>query len=290
MPIIQEKLFLVTGATGKQGGATALNLVKAGAKVRALTRNPDSNNAKSLEKLGIEVVKGDLNKIESLEYAMQGVYGVFSVTNFWESGTGKKEVIQNKNLADIAKKYGVQQFVFASISRCDDNPNLAHFDTKYECEKYIQSLGIPYTFLRAVYFMENLRPSDFSAKFHWTILSKVLKENTTLQMISTDDIGWFAGDAFINPNRYLNETIDIAGDEVTYSRLLEAYKKAFNSEPKKSRLMTFLLMNFMPEIRKMFDWYRESRFKVNIPELRTIHSGMMTIDEYFQKEKQKSRN
>lgn len=90
MTTIQEKLVLVTGATEKQGGATALKLVKAGAKVRVLTRNLDSNNAKSLANLGIEVIKGDSNKIELPKTAMQGVYGLFSVTIFWESGTGKR--------------------------------------------------------------------------------------------------------------------------------------------------------------------------------------------------------
>jgi hypothetical protein len=104
-------------------------------------------------------------------------------------------------------------------------------------------------------------------------------------MISTVDIGWFAAEAFLNPERHLNSTLDIAGDEVTYPQLLRAYKNTFGAEPKKSGLMKVLLMTFMPEIRKMFNWYRESRFKVNIPELKSVHPDLLTIREYFQKEK-----
>lgn len=198
---LKDKIILVTGATGKQGGATARYLLKAGVQVRALTRKPNSNSAKALRELGMEVVQGNLNDVHSLDQAMQGVYGVFSVTNFWEMGTGKKEVIQNKNLTDCAQKHRVQHFVLASIARCDDNPNLAHFVTKYECEKYIQHSGLPYTFLRAVYFMDNLKPKAQGATFHWAVLPDILGNKTSLQMISTDDIGWFAANAFIHPEQ-----------------------------------------------------------------------------------------
>lgn len=277
-----DKIILVTGATGKQGGATARNLIKAGVKVRALTRKPDSNSANSLRTLGIEVVKGNLNDTNSLDKAMHGVYGVFSVTNFWEFGTGKKEVIQNKNLTDLAKKHNAQHFVLASIARCDDNPNLAHFVTKHECEKYIQSSGLPYTFLRAVYFMDNLKPNQQGATFHWAVLPDILGTKTSLQMISTADIGWFAANSFLHPEQYLNKILDIAGDEVTYPQLLAAYKKVFNTDPKKSNLMKFILMNMMPEIKKMMNWYREPRFKANIEYLRTIHPTLTRIEDYFQ--------
>jgi uncharacterized protein YbjT (DUF2867 family) len=54
-----------------------------------LARKPNSNNAKSLAKLGDEVYEGNLNDINSLEGAMKGIYGVFAVINFWEFGTGK---------------------------------------------------------------------------------------------------------------------------------------------------------------------------------------------------------
>ena len=174
MTTLKNKIILVTGATGKQGGATARNLINTGVKVRALTRKPESSSANALRTLGIEVVKGNLNDINSLDPAMQGVYGVFSVTNFWEMGTGKKEVIQNKNLTDLAKKHNVKHFVFASIARCDDNPNLAHFVTKYECEKYIQSSGLPYTFLRAVYFIDKQKPNDKGETFAWSLQASIL--------------------------------------------------------------------------------------------------------------------
>ncbi len=285
----KDKIFLVTGATGKQGGAAVKHLLNAGAKVRALTRKPDSHRAEALRKLGVEVVKGNLNDINSLDKAVSGVFGVFAVTNFWEFGTGKKEVLQNNNLADLAKKHGVQHYVLASIARCDDNPNLAHFVTKFECEKYVLSSGLPYTFLRAVYFMDNLKPKEQGASFHWAILPSTLGDKTTLQMIATEDIGWFAANSFLHADQYLNKTLEIAGDEVTYSQAYTAYKKVFNAEPKKSSFMKFIMMILMPEVKKMFNWYRDPVFKADINTLRTIHPGLKTIEDYFRQIKMDNR-
>jgi len=82
MTTLLDKIILVTGATGKQGGATARHLIKLGFKVRALTRKPEGKSAKALNALGIEVIKGNLNDINSLDPAVKGVYGIFAVTNY----------------------------------------------------------------------------------------------------------------------------------------------------------------------------------------------------------------
>lgn len=281
-----DKIFLVTGATGKQGGATVRHLLKACAKVRALTRKPDGSRAEALRKLGVEVVKGDLNEISSLEPAVKGVYGVFAVTNYFESGTRKKEVQQNKNLTDLAKKHGVQHYVYASIGRCDDNTGVPHFITKYESEKYVKASGLPYTILRAVYFMDNLIPEEKSAPVHWAYLPSTLGDKHTLQLIATDDIGWFAANALMHPEQYLNRTLDIAGDELTYPQMVSVYKKVFNAEPKKSAVLKFIITLIIPEIKVMFNWLREPAFVADIPKLRTIHPGLKSLEDYFREVKE----
>ena len=83
---IEQVVFLVTGATGRQGGAVARRLLKRAHRVRALTRDPDKPAAKALAEMGAEVVRGDLDQRASVERALEGVYGVFSVQNFWEAG------------------------------------------------------------------------------------------------------------------------------------------------------------------------------------------------------------
>ena len=82
-----ERTVLITGATGKQGGATARALAGKGFKLRAMTRHPDSDAAKAVASAtGAEIVQGDLDDAASLKNALKGVWGVFAVQNTWEAG------------------------------------------------------------------------------------------------------------------------------------------------------------------------------------------------------------
>lgn len=101
--------FLITGATGQQGGATInalLNDGRSDLSIKALTRNPSSTAAQSLSSRGVVVVKGDLSDRESLQAALKGVDAVHLVTDF----TGPKgcdgEIEQGKLFVDVAKENG----------------------------------------------------------------------------------------------------------------------------------------------------------------------------------------
>ena len=69
-------LVLVTGGTGKQGGAVARELLAAGRTVRIMTRKPDSPAARELALLGAEIVQGDLDDAASLPAALDGAWAV----------------------------------------------------------------------------------------------------------------------------------------------------------------------------------------------------------------------
>src|SRR5688500_17425732 len=110
----QERVVLVTGATGHQGGAVARHLLDDKTfRVRALTRNPNKAEARAVADRGAEVVAGDLDQLASLKPALDGVYAVFSVQNFWETGF-QREIDQGVRLADAAQAAGVQHFVYSS--------------------------------------------------------------------------------------------------------------------------------------------------------------------------------
>jgi uncharacterized protein YbjT (DUF2867 family) len=108
------RTVLVSGATGQQGESVARELLERGFGVRALTRDPEKPAAKELAERGAEVVRGDLDDRSSLERALEGVYGVFSVQNFWEAGY-EGEVRQGTHLADAAKEAGVSHLVYSSV-------------------------------------------------------------------------------------------------------------------------------------------------------------------------------
>src|SRR3954469_19771986 len=138
-----EKTILITGATGKQGGATLRHLAKRGGwKLRALTRKPDSDAAKAIAALGAEIVVGDLDDAGSLERALAGVWGVYAVENTWEAGVEKEEE-QGKRLAELAKKAGVQHYVYASVGSAHRATGIPHFDNKWRVEETVRALNFP---------------------------------------------------------------------------------------------------------------------------------------------------
>src|SRR5207244_10821302 len=108
-----DQTVLVTGATGRQGGAVIRQMLPKGWKLRALTRKPDSPAGRELTRQGIEIVAGDLGDRASLGPALHGVYGVYSVQDFWAAGA-KREVQQGTTRADAAKQAGVEHVVARS--------------------------------------------------------------------------------------------------------------------------------------------------------------------------------
>src|SRR5215216_3722844 len=149
-----ERLIVVAGATGKQGGAVARSLLDRGFQVRALTRNPQKPEAQALADHGAEVVQGDMEDRSSMERALEGAYGIFSVQNFWESGYDR-EVQQGKMVADAAKAAGVEHFVYSSVGSAHRQTGIPHFESKWEIEEHVRQIGLPYTILRPTAFMQN---------------------------------------------------------------------------------------------------------------------------------------
>jgi uncharacterized protein YbjT (DUF2867 family) len=150
----EGRVILVSGATGQQGGTVARKLLERGFVVRALTRDPEKAEARELADLGAEVVGGDFEDRASIERALAGVYGVFSVQQFWESGY-EGEIRQGVQLADAAKAAGVEHFVYSSVGSAHRETGIPHFDSKWEVEELVRASGVPYTVLRPVFFMQN---------------------------------------------------------------------------------------------------------------------------------------
>ena len=124
-----ERLILVCGATGKQGGAVARSLLERGFRVRALTRDPQKPEAQALTEQGAEVVQGDMEDRSALDQVLvEGVYGVFSVQNFWETGYDR-EVKQGKTIADAAKAADVEHFVSSSVGSAHRQTGIPHFES-----------------------------------------------------------------------------------------------------------------------------------------------------------------
>jgi uncharacterized protein YbjT (DUF2867 family) len=211
----KKETVLVSGATGQQGGAVAGELLKHGYTVIAMTRNPKSVKAQALVKAGAEIIHGDLDDAGSLEKALKGMWGVFAVQNTWEAGVEKEEV-QGKRIAEVARKSGVEHFVYSSVGSAHRKTGIPHFDNKWRVEETVRKLGFPsHTVIRAAFFMENFASPWFKPGIDTGKLMVALKPETVLQMIAVQDIGKYGFWAFENHMALNGRAIDIAGDALT---------------------------------------------------------------------------
>lgn len=257
--------ILVTGATGQQGGAVAKNLISKGQKVRALTRSLAKGEA--LEKIGAEVVAGNLTDQASLDSALQGIKQVFLVTTPFEAGMDT-EVQQGITMVDAAKAAGVEHLVFNSVASADKKTGIPHFETKWEVEQHLRKSGVPATIIRPVFFIENFYSPWFLPSIQQGELMLPMAKDRPLQMISINDIGEFGASAFIRKEEFLNQEIDIAGDELD---LNEAMRLLSNSL---GRTVVFEQLpddqaeeTFGHDFAVMFHWFDKTGFSIDIPSL-----------------------
>jgi uncharacterized protein YbjT (DUF2867 family) len=220
-------LIVVTGATGKQGGAVARRLLERGFQVRGLTRNPQKPEAQALADHGAEVVQGDMEDRSSMERALEGAYGNFSVQNFGETGYDR-EVQQGKTVADAAKAAGVEHFVYSSVGSAHRQTGIPHFESKWEIEEHVRQIGLPYTILRPVFLMQN---------WEWTremilggTLAQPFDPDKPLQQVAVEDIGAFAAIAFENPDRWIGREVDLAGDEQSMIEIADTFSRVIGRE------------------------------------------------------------
>jgi len=259
-----EKLVVVTGATGKQGGSTLKHLLNKGFKLRGMTRKPDGEAAKALATQGVEIVAGDFDDADSLARAVAGAWGVFAMQNTWEAGVEKEEE-QGKRLATVARKQDVQHFVYASVGSAHKNTGIPHFDNKFRVEQTVKQLGFPsYTILRPVFFMENL-PSPWFLQ--GDKLMTAMAPTTKLQMIAADDVGHFHAQAFIEAEKFKGAEIDLAGDSATMVEAAAAVSKLVGRPIDYQPIPIEAVRQNSDDFAKMLEWFEAVGYSADISAL-----------------------
>jgi uncharacterized protein YbjT (DUF2867 family) len=255
------KTILITGATGKQGGAVAHELLKRGHAVRAMTRKPDSDAAKELQKLGATIVAGDLDDAALLGNALTGVWGVWAVQNTWEAGVEKEEE-QGKRLAKLAREKGVQHYVYSSVGSAHRNTGIPHFDNKWRIEEMVRDLKFPsHVILRPAYFMENLLSPGV---LQGDKLAVAIQPRTKLQMIAVDDIGQFGALAFTNVSALSGQEIDIAGDAVTLPEAAAILSEALGKKLEFEQVPIEAVRRQSADLGIMLEWFDRVGYNADI--------------------------
>jgi len=244
-----RKRIAVFGATGAQGGGLAraiLDDAEGGFSVRAITRNVDSDKARELAAAGAEVVAADLDDAASVERAMQGAYGAYCLTNFWEHFSPDKELAQARTLAQAAKAAGLQHVIWSTLEDTrrkvplDDarmptlmgHYKVPHFDAKGEAEAFFRDAGVPTTFLLTSFYWDNLIHFGMEPKAGPDgVLQFVLPmDDAKLPGIAAEDIGRSAYGIFKAGPAMIGRTVGIAGEHLSGAEMASALATALGRE------------------------------------------------------------
>jgi uncharacterized protein YbjT (DUF2867 family) len=274
-----RRTIVVLGATGQQGGAVAQALVTDGRwQVRALSRDPASHAARLLSVAGMEVVRADMDDLDSLQHAMAGAYGVFSV-----QGTdrgGDIETARGIDVAEAARFAGVKHFIYSSVGGAERGSGIAHFESKWRVEEYIRAIGLPASIVRPTFFMDNFaKPS-----MRWIVLAMLrsyLPANTALQMVATQDIGRWVANAFAHPEAHIGRTEELAGDELTYAQIVKAFKRQRRWVGLPVPVPRVLLLALPIEVRRMFAWFGTAGYQADLAALRSRDPRLRRMDDWL---------
>jgi uncharacterized protein YbjT (DUF2867 family) len=244
-----KKIIAVLGATGAQGSGLVHAILQdknSEFKVRALTRNVNSDKAKALAKLGAELAVVDIDNYESLKKAFAGAYGVYAVTFFWAHFTGDKEIAEAKLIARAAKEQNVQHLIWSSL---DDTRNfipltdnrmptlqgkfkVPHYDAKGESNKYFIEAGVPTTILNTSFYWENFIYFGSGPKKGEDGRLKLILPmgDKKLPGIAVEDIGKCAYAIFKRGKEFIGKTIGIAGGHLTGAQMAHSFSKVLGQE------------------------------------------------------------
>jgi uncharacterized protein YbjT (DUF2867 family) len=250
-----KDLIVVAGATGRQGGAVARELLGAGHKVRALTRHPEGAPARALAEAGAEVVQGDFDDAGSLRRALEGAWGTFAMQNSWEAGVVKEEE-QGRRYAEVARQAGVQHYVYTSVGSAQRRTGIPHFENKWRIEQHVREQGFPsWVVLRPVFFMENFQQPDFRNGIREGKLALALEPTTRLQMVAVPDIGKYGKLAFEQPELLNGRSIDLAGDELTIPEAAAVFSRALGRDVEFVRVPIEEVRKWSDDFAIMLEWF-----------------------------------
>lgn len=222
--------FLVTLATGHQGSRTARELLQDGHEVHALVRDRSAPAALVLSQNGATIYEGTFNDPDVLREAVYGTEGIF--LNLVPDGQdAEAEVRATRRVLEAARgTETVKTIVLSTALKTglhpklrEQNPNYTcngYFESKYRSEQAVLSSGFPHiTILRPGWLMHN-NIAPFSS-FHFPeleaerVLATACQPETRMAYFDADDVGKFAADALMYPDRYAGKIIELGSENLT---------------------------------------------------------------------------
>lgn len=266
----KPRVVLVTGATGSQGGAVARALLARGHRVLAMTRDPRSEAALRLGQAGACLVEADFDDPAALRAAhVHGgspVDGVYAMSTPFGGGA-EAEVRQGTAVVEAAAGAGAGHVVYASIASADRGTGVPHFESKFRVEERLRELGVPWTVLGPVAFLDGFAGGWTRQSVADGQLPFPMDGAKPLQVIALENLGAVAARVFEDPERMRGRRIDVASDELSAARMAEILSEV-TGHPVVHHAPDLAALGVDADMAIMMGWLAEAGYCADIPALR----------------------
>ena len=217
--------LLITGATGKLGSKIVQFLLKTipAEQLAVSVRNPEK--AENLRTLGVDVRHGDFDEPQTLDTALAGIDRLLIIS---ADGDTETRIRQHSNAVSAAERAGVKFIAYTSIANAQESTNFLA-EVHKATENAIEKTGIPYSFLRNNWYLENELPS----------IQGVLAGAPWVTSAGNGKVGWAlqqdyaeAAAAVLSGEGHENTIYELSGKLLSQEEFASALSKVIQKEVK----------------------------------------------------------
>jgi uncharacterized protein YbjT (DUF2867 family) len=275
---IRDGPITVIGATGQQGGAVVDALIGHRVPIRAVTRNPNGDKARALVARGVEVVRADLEDVDSVRAAFDGAAAAFAMTTHDGPEGPTREVAHGRVIAAAAADAALPFLVYSSVGGVDRASGVPHFESKHRIEEDLRT-AVPVTFVRPTFFMETLRLM-IRRDGARVAIAMPLNRDVAVQMISVRDIGRVAAALLLMADPAV-APVEIAGDELTGEQIAGRIAHRLGSPTTYVQLPLDALGDDV-DLKMMFGWLgRLPAYQADFARTRELAGGVEDVTRWL---------
>lgn len=228
------------------------------------------------------MVQSDMEDLSSLRRAFDGADAIFSVQNGLISGF-EREVVQGRNVADVAKEVGVQHLVYASAGTGEPSTGIPSWEAKLEVEDHMKRIDLPFTSLRPRAFMELMTDKGFyPAVGTWRIWPPLTGEDRPIPWLAVADVGVITAAVLAQPEAYIGQDLSLAGDVRSLRECRSLYREILGKNPRTFPMPMWMFDRFTKrDVIPMWRWLRTGTVSTDTGATRTIHPQALSVKDWL---------
>jgi uncharacterized protein YbjT (DUF2867 family) len=221
----------------------------------------------------------------SLAPVFEGAHGVFSVQNPVISGI-EGEIRQGKNVADAARRAGIQQLIYGSAGTGVSGTGIPSWESKLVIEDHMKSLGLPLTVLRPMAFMELMTEKKFfPAVSTWHVMPQLMGSSRKVVWLCTDDLGFIVAKAFAEPGQFIGKELQLASDVKSIDESREIYREVMGKNPPRFPMPVWMFERYGfvgKDLGAMWRWLRNGTIDMDTGTTLAIHPGALSVRAWLE--------